>query len=254
MNFKQLHQQNKPLLICNVWDAASAKIAKKLNFDAIGTSSAAIAEMLGYQDGEQMSFSELLFIVKRIIATTTLPITVDIEAGYSRNPAEITEHIIALADLGIAGINIEDSIITNERELMDAKQFANTLSAVTQQLAAAKKDIFINVRTDTFLLAHDTALEETIKRIALYEAAGADGIFVPCITKEADISAVVSQTTLPINVMCMPDLPNIIELQKLNVKRISMGNFIFDNLSNHFESTLCSVIESQSFQPVFYSR
>mgnify|MGYP000158448267 CR=1 FL=1 len=251
MNFKQLHQQNEPLLICNVWDAASAKIAKKLNFDAIGTSSAAIADMLGYEDGEQIHFSELLFIVKRIIATTTLPLTVDIEAGYSRNPAEIAEHIIALADLGVAGINIEDSMITKQRELMNAKQFAETLSTVTQQLNAANKNIFINVRTDSFLLGHPSALEETIKRIALYEDAGADGVFVPCITKEADINAVVCQTTLPVNVMCMPDLPDFTELKKLNVKRISMGNFIFDNLSNHLENTLCSVLDSQSFQPVF---
>ena len=111
MTFQELHEQDKPLIIGNVWDAASAKAAEKLNFNAIGTSSAAIASMLGYDDGEQMSFSELLYIVKRILASTTLPLTVDIEAGYSRDPVEIANYIKTLADLGVVGINIEDSIV-----------------------------------------------------------------------------------------------------------------------------------------------
>ena len=63
MNFKNLHHQDAPLLICNVWDVASAKAAEKLNFKAIGTSSGAIASMLGYIDGEEMSFEELEYIV-----------------------------------------------------------------------------------------------------------------------------------------------------------------------------------------------
>ena len=251
MNFEALHQQDQPLLICNVWDAASAKIAEKLNFNSIGTSSAAIANMLGYEDGEQMSFSELLYIVKRIISTTSLPLTVDIEAGYSRNPIEIAAHIKSLADLGVSGINIEDSLITHERELVDAEEFANGLSVIKQQLNEAKVTVFVNVRTDTFLLGHDDALAETKKRIKLYEAAGADGIFIPCITEKHDINAVVNHTKLPINVMCMPDLPDFMELQSLKVKRISMGNFIFDNLSSSFENTLCSIVESPSFAPIF---
>ncbi len=84
MVFKKLHNQNYPLLICNVWDVASAKIAEKLSFQAIGISSAAIATLLGYKDGENMSFSELSYLVKRIIAKTKLPLTVDLESGYSR--------------------------------------------------------------------------------------------------------------------------------------------------------------------------
>ncbi len=82
MSFKKLHEQRNPLVICNVWDVASVKTAEKLNFQAIGTSSAAIATMLGYEDGEQMSFSELTYIVKRIMKNTELPVTVDIEMGY----------------------------------------------------------------------------------------------------------------------------------------------------------------------------
>ena len=251
MSFKNLHQQNTPLILCNVWDAASAQSAEKHNFNAIGTSSTAIAKMLGYEDGEQMNFPELVFIVKRLLASTSLPISVDIEAGYSRTAAEIADHIKTLSDLGVVGINIEDSIVTNERVLLEAEEFATKISAIKQQLIQDDVDIFINVRTDTFLLGNVNALAETKERITLYESSGIDGIFVPCITRESDIGAVVKHTELPVNVMCMPDLPNFEVLGELGVKRISMGNSMFENLSLSFEKMLCSVMESQSFHPVF---
>ena len=251
MSFKKLHEQRNPLVICNVWDVASVKTAEKLNFQAIGTSSAAIATMLGYEDGEQMSFSELTYIVKRIMKNTELPVTVDIETGYSNDPKEIASHIKTLSDLGVEGINIEDSNVLNERTLINADDFAKKLSEIKKELAKENVSIFINVRTDTFLLGIENTLEECVKRIKLYESVGADGIFVPCIEKEDDIIAVIKSTELPVNVMCMPDLPDFDMLSKLGVKRISMGNFMFNEISNHLESTLDSVLQTQSFKPIF---
>lgn len=251
MNFKQLHQQNIPLIICNVWDVSSVKTAEKLNFKAIGTSSAAIAAMLGYQDGEQMSFSELVYIVQRIVKNTKLPLTVDLEAGYGDKPEEIAEHIITLADLGVVGVNIEDSKVISERTLIPAEDFAKKLSVIKQILASSNINIFLNVRTDTFLLVSNNALVETVKRIKLYQAVGADGIFIPGIETEQDILTVRTSTELPLNVMCMPELPNFNVLADLGVKRISMGNFIFDKVSNQLENTLSSVLTKQSFSPVF---
>lgn len=96
MNFKALHQQDSPILICNIWDVISAKAAQNLSFQAIGTSSGAIASMLGYNDGEEISFRELEYIVERITKSVNLPLTVDLEAGYSRNPEEIAGNIIEL--------------------------------------------------------------------------------------------------------------------------------------------------------------
>ena len=249
--FNTLHQQSSPLMICNVWDVSSAKIAEKLNFKAIGTSSAAIASMLGYEDGEQMSFDELLFIVKRIATSSKLPLSVDIEAGYSQDPLVTAGYIKTLVEAGIVGINIEDSKIDGTRTLMNANSFAGYLSALKGQLLKDQIDIFINVRTDTFLLGKEDALAETKKRVKLYEKAGADGFFVPCITQAADVEAIVKTTTIPVNVMCMPDLPDFKLLTKLGVKRISMGNFLFDKLSNEFENTLNSILEDQSFKTVF---
>lgn len=252
MKFKNLHNQDKPLLIANVWDIPSAKIAEKLNFQAIGTSSSAIASLLGYQDGEEIPFSELEYIVKRIVTNSNLPLSVDLESGYSRKSTEIADHIKRLSQLGVVGINIEDSIITNgKRVVLNADDFAKTLADIKQHLEFENIPIFINVRIDTFILLQENIVEETKKRIQLYQNAGVHGIFTPCIEKETDIKEIVNSTNLPLNVMCMPNLPDFNTLTQLGVKRISMGNFIFDKMYNQFEQITKTVISQKSFKSVF---
>ena len=246
-----MHQQATPLILCNVWDVASAKTAEKMGFSAIGTSSAAIASMLGYQDGEEMLFEELLFIVKRIAACSKLPLTVDIEAGYSDDPLITANYIKALTTVGVVGINLEDSKVDSVRTLVDANKFADYLSKIKQELRQQQIDIFINVRTDTFLLGEENVLLATQKRMSLYQSAGADGLFVPCIIKVDDIQAVVNAINLPVNVMCMPNLPDFDTLTTLGVKRISMGNFLFDKLQADFEDELKQILEKNSFLSVF---
>ena len=81
MDFNALHQQNQPLLLANVWDASSAQAAQQAGYQALGSSSAAIAAMLGYEDGEEMSFDELFYVVSRIKTVSELPLSVDLEAG-----------------------------------------------------------------------------------------------------------------------------------------------------------------------------
>lgn len=251
MNFKDLHHQKTPLLLGNVWDVPSTKVAEKLGFRAIGTSSAAIASLLGYQDGEEMDFSELLYFVKRIAANTQLPLSVDLESGYSRDPKIIAKHIKALVDIGVVGINIEDSIVDGKRILLDAAEFANTLTAVNNLLSQGSIDVFINVRTDVFLLGDPNPIAATKKKIQLYEQVGADGIFTPGIENESDIREIVTCTQLPINVMCMPNLPDFDTLSKLGVQRISMGNFLFDKMYSQLEKTTKKIVDQQSFQSIF---
>jgi len=218
MSFKNLHSQDKPLIIGNVWDVPSTKTAEKLNFQAVGTSSSAIASILGYNDGEEMAFSELEYFVKRIALNTNLPLSVDLESGYSRKPKEIVDHIKRLVNLGVIGVNLEDSIVEEKRILLDGNGFAEKLSEIMKDLEKDIIDVFINVRTDTFILLKENVIEETKLRIKLYEKAGADGIFTPCIEKEDDIKTIVDSTTLPLNVMCMPNLPDFESLTRLGVR------------------------------------
>ena len=172
MSFKKLHEQSNPLVICNIWDVASVKSAERLNFQAIGTSSSAIASILGYNDGEEMEFLELEYFVKRIALNSKLPLSVDLESGYSREPKEIFNHIKRLAKLGVVGINIEDSVVNEKRELLDANSFAITLKEIKGLLEKENINIFLNVRTDTFILLKENRIEEFItksfKEIIIY--------------------------------------------------------------------------------------
>ncbi|WP_313374842.1 isocitrate lyase/phosphoenolpyruvate mutase family protein [Chishuiella sp.] len=251
MNFTELHQQTTPLLIANVWDIPSTKIAEELGFKALGTSSAAIASLFGYNDGEDISFSELEYMVKRIRTTTQLPLSVDIESGYSDDTDTISNNIIKLVNLGIVGINIEDSKVNEKRELINAEKFGQQLLEIKTILKAENKDVFMNVRTDTFLLGVHNVIDETKKRIDLYTKAGADGIFVPCIENSEDIQEIVNYTKLPINVMCMPNLPDFEILKNLGVKRISMGNFLFDKMYHNFKELENDVLINKSFKSIF---
>ncbi|MBA3986725.1 MAG: isocitrate lyase/phosphoenolpyruvate mutase family protein, partial [Flavobacteriales bacterium] len=225
---------------------------RKIHFQAIATSSSAIASILGYNDGEEMEFSELEYFIKRIASNTNLPLSVDLESGYSRKPKEIVNHIKRLTELGVVGVNIEDSIVVKEtRILLNANDFARTLTEIKKDLEKENIDVFLNVRTDTFILLKENVIEETKKRIQLYQNAGANGIFTPCIENKSDIQEIVNHTTLPINVMCMPNLPDFETLKKLGIKRISMGNFIFDKMYSQFEETTQNVLTEQSFNSIF---
>lgn len=251
MDFNKLHFQESPILICNVWDCVSAKVAQDLNFKAIGTSSGAIANMLGYPDGEKMIFSELEYIVKRITKTTNLPLTVDLEAGYSRNPSIIIDNINRLVDLGVVGVNIEDSIVNEKRDIMDANTFSKVLEKICSSLARQNQNVFINVRTDTFLLSLPNPIPATLERAKQYKNAGGHGLFVPCIVKEEDIEAVVDEIDLPLNVMCMPNLPDFQTLKKLGVKRISMGGFAYRKMTQVLEKEFNTILKNNTFQNLF---
>ena len=133
MDFNALHQQNQPLLLANVWDASSAQAAQQAGYQALGSSSAAIAAMLGYEDGEEMSFDELFYVVSRIKTVSELPLSVDLEAGYGATTSHIIDNIRRLAHLGVSGINLEDShVVDSTRRLDDAERFAVKLQEITR--------------------------------------------------------------------------------------------------------------------------
>jgi 2-methylisocitrate lyase-like PEP mutase family enzyme len=250
--FRKLHQQQEPLLLGNVWDAQSARVFEKGQYKAIGTSSAAVAETLGYSDGENMHFAEYLFVIKRIRASTSLPFTVDLEGGYGETAQDVVKNIKQLAELGVAGINIEDSLVKDGlRSILPTEVFADKLEKITRKLRNEHIDIFINVRCDAWLLGLPNAREEATSRMAAYEAAGADGIFLPCITQPEDIRAAVNVSSLPINVMCMPNLPEFSTLQRLGVKRISMGNFVNGSVYKRLEELSSEIAEDGSFATLF---
>ena len=249
--FKQLHQQSDLLVLPNAWNAKSASIFEEKQFPAVATSSAAVAESLGYSDGEGMPFTDYLFIIKRIVSAIRVPLTVDIEMGYGKTNAEVYTNILKLVELGVAGINIEDSIINqSKRTLKDTKTFGSTIEYIKNRLEAEQLKLFINIRCDTYLLNIEKKREETIKRLKVYETTGADGIFLPCISNENDIVEAVNNTKLPVSVMCIPGLPGFAALNKLGVKRVSMGPFMFNKIYDNIGRLSETIDTSKNFSSI----
>lgn len=249
--FLQLHQQAEPFLLGNIWDVSSAHIFEAAGYKAIGTSSHALAAAFGYDDGENLPFDMLLRVAKRVVTTVKIPFTVDIEGGYSETAAGIIEHIKMLHEAGVAGINLEDTRAKPSRALRPADEFKQLLTEIADELERENIKIFLNVRTDAFLLGLPNALDETISRINMYENTGIHGIFVPCVARAEDIGTITRKTILPVNVMCVPALPDFNALKSLNVKRISMGPFLFNKISAQIGTLARNVAEAQNFAPLF---
>jgi len=226
--FKELHQAGNLFILPNAWNAKSALLFQENNFLAIGTSSAAVAASLGYEDGEVMPFADYLFIIRRILACVKVPVTIDMEMGYGKTNDAIVQNMQQLVELGVVGVNIEDSTFNNgERSLKNAAEFAKTIEHIKNKLSSINLPLFINIRCDTYLLDVKSKQKETINRLKIYGTTGADGIFLPGISNENDIAEAAANTKLPVNVMCIPGLPGFDKLNKLGVKRVSMGPFLF---------------------------
>jgi 2-methylisocitrate lyase-like PEP mutase family enzyme len=246
--FLQLHQQDKPVILANSWNVYSARLAEMNGYKAIATSSLAIAVTLGYEDGENIPFSELLFMVKKIIAGVSLPVSVDMEAGYSNDVNEIISNIDQLIDAGAVGINFEDA---KHRQLVGAEEFSEKIKVIREHLNKTGKNLFINARTDGYLLKVPSHKLVTLERIKKYEAAGASGIFVPFVSDINDIKEITSAVSLPVNVLSMPGLPSFDELAKAGVHRISMGSSLFRAAYKHTEALIQNVNTQQSVSSLF---
>src|SRR5579872_923805 len=159
--FYQMHQQEKPLIIANAWNVKSAQMIEQNGYSAIATSSGAISNSLGYDDGEKIPFSELLYMVQRIKASTNIPLSVDLERGYTNELNELIENVQRLVDIGVAGINLED--------VQGEEIYLNKLYSVKNHLERKNQKLFLNARTDGFSLKVDSPIGTTIKRAKLYQ-------------------------------------------------------------------------------------
>jgi 2-methylisocitrate lyase-like PEP mutase family enzyme len=221
--FKSLHSGAEILVLPNAWDAASARLLQEIGARAVATSSAAVAWSHGYADGDRLPVPLLLASIRAMARVISVPLTADIEGGYSDDPSTVGETVGAVMDAGAVGVNLEDG--RGSPDLLCAKIRA-------ARMAAEKRGggLFINARTDVYLhrLAEgEAALEEALTRAQRYREAGADGIFVPSPTEDAVISALAWGVGLPLNVMARAGVSPVDRLSTLGVRRLSSATGLF---------------------------
>lgn len=221
--FTALHFGPRPFLLPNAWDMASALLLADAGFAAIGTTSLGVTAAAGLLDGAGAGRELTSALARRLVLALPVPLTVDLEGGYSEDPAAVAELAAELAGLGVAGINLEDG--RADRDLRASQAHAAIIGAVV----AGAPGLFVNARTDTYWLGvgpEGERLPETIRRLRTYRDVGASGVFVPGLTDFAHIEQVVNNVALPLNVLCRPD-GDLDGLAAAGVARVSTGSALY---------------------------
>jgi len=222
--FRALHQGPRLLVLPNAWDVATARLVEEAGFPAIATTSAGIAWALGYPDGERISRGEMLAVIRRIAAAVRVPVTADVEGGYGATVAAAAETARGVIAAGAVGLNLEDG--TNEDTLLDPELQADRIRAVREAAASARVPLVVNARTDAFAVKHWSPAERftaAVRRANGYLAAGADCLFVPHVSDGEIIGRLASELAGPLNVIAGPPAPALQELERLGVRRASLG-------------------------------
>ena len=220
--FTALHVPGNPLTLYNIWDAGSAAAVEKAGARALATGSGGVAAAHGFKDGEDFPVDLAIANLREIVRVTELPVTIDLEAGYGETPDAVKITVQTAADAGAAGINLEDKD-PKTRQLFPVEHAAARIAA------AAAVGLFVNARTDLFILtppdAHDQGVTDAVlERSRAYADAGARSLFVPFLTDEKLIAYLCERSPLPVNILIHPDGPSHVRLAELGVARISHGH------------------------------
>ncbi|HET9423269.1 MAG TPA: isocitrate lyase/phosphoenolpyruvate mutase family protein [Nocardioides sp.] len=215
-----LHRDPRLLTVVNVWDSISAKVVAGTDgTKALATASHSIAASLGYPDGEKIPVDEMLAAVGRIVDSTELPVTADLEGGYG-DAAETVRRAIGV---GAVGANIED-------QMKPVPEAAAQVEAIMKAADAEGVDFVLNARTDAFAYARGKGLDpadvfaDALERTRAYADAGAPVVFIPALlTEEQVASAVEALGPQRLTMIAIPGNPPLDRLEELGVARVSFG-------------------------------
>jgi 2-methylisocitrate lyase-like PEP mutase family enzyme len=243
---RSLHRPGDPLLLPNAWDVATARAVVASGFPVVATTSGGVAATLGYEDHEGAPGDEMLAAAARIARGVEVPVTVDAEAGYGMEPAEL---VAELRSAGAAGCNLEDSDYT-AGGLRDPDRHAEWLRAVRQAASEDGYPLVLNARVDVFLgpfLAGDgpgsqeELVPEAVRRANAYLEAGVDCVY-PIVLWETDaLRRFISEVGGPVNVLRLPQAPSLAELAELGVVRVSWGTLLHWDAMARFQEQLASL-------------
>ena len=249
----KLHHNGKILVLPNIWDPLGALLLESLGYAAVATASASIAFSNGYPDGEKIPIQELLHILRKIINSVTIPVTVDIESGYATNNAKLKENIKMLLDAGVAGVNFEDTN-KDDKTIIPIEAQCEKLSLVRNTASEMGVPLFINARTDVYLKANDLSddekLSETIRRGKAYKNSGADCFYPIFLKEEIAMENIVKEVGLPINILMLPGIPDFETLKIIGVARLSLGPGFLKTSINAMKDIAEKLLHKEGMQEV----
>lgn len=241
---RALHLPGQPLVLPNAWDVGSAEAVVAAGFPAVATSSLAVAEALGYQDGEWLPVAELFAVLAEIVRAVPVPVTADLERGFGLEGAELVER---MAEAGVVGCNLEDSDPRTE-VLVEPERQADLLAAVRDSARSQGWDVVLNARVDAAMNGVGPAeqrLADCIARATVYAAAGADCVYPILLAHGMD--AFVREVGVPVNAYCAraSELPG---LAASGVARISFGPGIWRTPAAERPALLAAIRAAPSVQ------
>ena len=245
---RSLHRAGSPLLLPNAWDVPTARAVVAAGFPVVATTSAGVAGALGYEDHEGAPADEMLAAAARIARGVDVPVTVDAEAGYGMEPAEL---VAALKSAGAAGCNLEDTDHTDET-LRDLDQHTAWLRTIREAASADGYPLVINARLDVFLgpfLASEGAgsqgelVPEALRRANAYLDAGVDCVYPITLWETDALRSFLSDFSGPVNVVRLPQAPSLAELTELGVARVSWGHLLYRGTMARFAEHVASLTE-----------
>jgi len=225
--FLKLHLDDELLVLPNPWDVGSARIFEEAGFPALATTSAGVAATMGYPDNQRVTKDEMLDAISRIASGVQVPVTADIEGGYSATPEGTAASVQEFMQTGIVGVNLEDRDAENDGVLFEIPLQCDCIRAVREMADGEAIHLVINARTDVFLENigdQETQFERAIERAHAFMEAGADCIFIPGAFDAETVAALVKETAAPINILIGPTALDLSTLQDLGVARVSSGS------------------------------
>lgn len=215
--FRALHE-GEPFIIPNPWDVGSARVLEALGFKALATTSSGLAFTLGRLDGGA-TLDEVADHVRALSASTSLPVSVDLENGYGPEPEDAASAIVRAAEAGAVGGSIEDYDPKGE-----IYGFDHAVERVVAAVEAARRLGFpftLTARAENHIRGNPD-LDDTIARLQAFERAGADVIYAPGLRNGDEIRAVCEATSKPLNVLARPGL-SMSEIVDAGARRVSVG-------------------------------
>ena len=219
--FRDLHARARPFLIPNPWDRGSALILESMGFEALATTSLGVANVLGTRD---VTLQQVLDNCREICEATSLPVNADLENCFADEPREAAKAIRLACEAGAVGGSIEDSTRDAQKPIYDFNLAVERVQAAAEVARSLPVPFMLTARAENFLHGRKD-MDDTIRRLQAFEAAGADVLYAPGLYSLAEMRTVTSALKKPFNaVMGFAD-PRITldQLGEAGVKRVSIG-------------------------------